>query len=80
MPSCERCWTDSALARYMGDTDAYYQLVEQRGPTGCTPEQQAGPDATECPRCRRMTQHQHCQVCMVPGCAPIDGVRSMRGM
>lgn len=54
--------------RCLGDPDAYYKLVEQRGADGCTPEQQAGPDATECSRCHRMTQHQHCQVCMVPGC------------
>lgn len=68
MPSCERCWSDSAMARYHGDTDAYRRLLEQRGPNGCTPEQQAGPDALECQRCRRKTVHQFAGVCMVAGC------------
>ena len=73
MPSCERCWADSAMARYHGDTEAYARLLKDRGPSGCTPEQQAGPDAAECPSCHRMTLHQHCGVCMA-GC---DGSTTM---
>ena len=69
MPSCERCWHDSAMARYTGDTEEYARLLAERDKTGgCTPEQQAGPDARECPNCHRMTLHQLCGICM-NGCA-----------
>jgi hypothetical protein len=34
----------------------------------CTPEEQAGPDATKCPACKRKTVHQHTHLCQVPGC------------
>lgn len=68
VPSCERCWADSRLATLSGDDGAYQRLLEQRGPSGCTPEQQAGPDARKCPICQRMTVHQHVGECMVSGC------------
>lgn len=62
MPSCERCWSDSFLAE---DSIAkYHELIESRE---CTPEQQAGPDATLCESCERITRHQHCGVCMICG-------------
>lgn len=35
-------------------------LADERGPTGCTPEQQAGPDARVCATCGRRTIHQIC--------------------
>ena len=69
MPSCERCWEDSALRRHNGEDGAYSNLVKERGPSGCTPEQQAGTDAKECLICHRMTLHQLCGVCMA-GCEP----------
>ena len=68
MPSCERCWRDTASARWHGDTDAYHRLLEERGPNGCTPEQQAGDDAAECPTCHRMTMHQHVRDVCMAGC------------
>jgi hypothetical protein len=74
MPSCERCWADSALARYMGDHDAYSRLLKERA-NGCTPEQQAGPEATKCPICHRKTLHQLCGICMV-GCGTARDGRS----
>jgi hypothetical protein len=55
MSSCEKCWADKD-----GPGD-YQRLLKERDASGhtCTPEQQAGPDATECPVCKRMTAHQH---------------------
>lgn len=44
------------------DTDVaaeYARLIEARKLTPCTPEEQAGPDATQCPTCHRLTLHQH---------------------
>ena len=35
----------------------------------CTPEEQAGPDATVCEACKRKTVHQHTHLCQTPGCA-----------
>lgn len=69
MLSCERCWADSALARYNGEEDAYRRLLRERQGQ-CTPEQQAGPDAQECPRCGRRALHQHCSICMHCGYDP----------
>jgi hypothetical protein len=53
MSACEKCWTDS---QFGGD---YTKLLDARKDHPCTPEQQAGPDATECPECHRLTLHQH---------------------
>ena len=50
MSSCEKCWEDAR-----GDHDRYQKLLARRL---CTPEEQAGPDAGECPVCHRMTLHQ----------------------
>jgi hypothetical protein len=54
--SCEKCWTDSR-----GVNMPYDLLVKRRDADGrtCTPEQQAGPGADECPVCKRWTLHQH---------------------
>lgn len=80
MPSCEKCWTDAYLAEQSGEShaDAYQRLLTERriasdgsgGRLGCTPEEQAGPDATTCFRCARRTGHQHCGVCMRCGNDP----------
>ena len=71
MPSCEKCWADAQVQSgpYFEAGD-YYKLVAQRDAEGknCTPEQQAGPNDSECKFCRRMTLHQHCNVCMNPDC------------
>jgi len=60
MPSCEKCWRDSG-----GDPQEYARLIQERS---CTPEQQAGADATECPVCHKMTIHQYAGRCMNPDC------------
>lgn len=62
MTACEKCWSDSS------SVDNYRQLLESRKDHPCTPEQQAGPDANECPKCKRQTLHQHTRECMA-GCA-----------
>lgn len=63
MPACERCWADSG-----GDADEYRRTLDRRvGTNRCTPEQQAGPNATKCVRCRNLTAHQYCRVCMLCG-------------
>jgi hypothetical protein len=64
MPSCERCWRDAGARAYSKQTstsEEYQALIAARE---CTPEQQAGEDATECPKCSRRTCHQYCHVCM----------------
>lgn len=72
MPSCEKCWRDSAIERMFNDENGYRKLIERRDAEGktCTPEEQAGPDATDCDKCQRRTRHQHCQVCMACGDDP----------
>jgi len=55
MSSCEACWKDSG-----GDVNLYQKLVKERT---CTPEEQAGPQAEECPRCHRRTLHQYTGTC-----------------
>jgi hypothetical protein len=53
--SCEKCWSDAYDPQ--GDQSLRYRyLVNSRN---CTPEEQAGRDAEECPTCGRMTLHQH---------------------
>jgi hypothetical protein len=61
MASCERCWRDS-----YGNPDRYTELVRSRT---CTPEDQAGDSAGNCPTCGRKTVHQYCHVCMNPDCS-----------
>ena len=64
MVSCEKCWIDAG-----GDSERYNKLVEQRNLSGdlCSPEEQAGLDATECEFCGRRTVHQCTDVCVVCG-------------
>lgn len=59
MSSCEKCWRDSRTA------ENYSELLESRKGHPCTPEEQAGPDASECPLCKRMVIHQFTGECMV---------------
>lgn len=53
MSACEKCWADSQFGA------DYHRLLEERKANPCTPEQQAGPSATECPECHRLTLHQY---------------------
>jgi hypothetical protein len=56
MSACEKCWADSR------SSNDYHRLVMRRNGVdepSCTPEQQAGPGAAQCPVCKRMTLHQH---------------------
>jgi hypothetical protein len=65
MSACERCWADSGRDPYQSHAEAYQRLLEERGPNGCTPEQQAGPGAKPCPDCGgRLVRHQHTGECM----------------
>jgi hypothetical protein len=65
MSSCEKCWADS---RTGGD---YMRLLKERESNPCTPEEQAGPDAGQCPVCKRMTMHQYTGEAMC-GCTQPD--------
>lgn len=58
MSSCEKCWRDSASERITGHGPTYSDLMEQRKSRPCTPEQQAGEEAGDCPVCGRKTMHQ----------------------
>ena len=60
MASCEKCWNDS---RGQGDGE-YARLVATRF---CTPEEQAGEGAKQCPECKSMAMHIYCHVCMSCG-------------
>lgn len=74
MSACERCWTD-AYMRTMSEpgTDQathYAALVAERAGNPCSPEDQAGPGATECTACGRQTRHQYTGQCMACGYDP----------
>ena len=68
MASCEKCWAD-AYTRAFGtgktQTEAYQELIEERKDDHCTPEEQAGYDATICPDCGTKTVHQYVKICEV---------------
>ena len=70
MSSCEKCWSDAHGDPYVSVAERYQALIEERRATPCSPEEQAGPDAGQCPRCLRHTLHQHTHECMVPECLP----------
>ena len=59
MAACEKCWRDSRLE------DNYQEVLYSRFDTPCTPEEQAGPDASECKLCKRYTVHQYAKICMI---------------
>ena len=58
--SCEKCWADA-----YGDSDRYQRILLSRIDNPCTPEEQAGEDATMCPACKRKTRHQYTRICMI---------------
>jgi hypothetical protein len=69
MPSCEKCWGDAYTRSVMSgqeQADIYAELLLVRN---CTPEEQAGDEATRCPTCKRMTIHAvtgECMACTEP--------------
>ena len=61
MSTCEKCWSDAYTRSRLSDVDQadhYARLLIERREWPCTQEQQAGPDASECPDCHRNTLHQ----------------------
>lgn len=62
MSACERCWRMASASE--DKVDAYHRLLKLND---CTPEEQAGDDATECGKCMRRTRHQHTGECMACG-------------
>jgi hypothetical protein len=61
MASCEKCWEEAG-----GDPDYYHHLLRVNN---CTPEEQAGEGADECPRCHRRTIHCLTLECVNPQCS-----------
>ena len=72
MPSCEKCWNDAFWMSYIDpdktQAEYYTEIIKERKDSPCTPEQQAGPDAEECPKCKRKCLHQCTHDCMNPEC------------
>jgi len=64
MPMCEKCWERSC-----GVADKYHELILKHN---CTPEEQAGQEATECPTCGRKTIHPYAKVCTACGREGMD--------
>ena len=68
MASCEKCWGDAYMRTHtnpMKDQAEHYQdLINERKENPCTPEEQAGYDATVCDKCGRKSVHQYIRVCM----------------
>ncbi|MFA4971183.1 MAG: hypothetical protein WC683_01125 [bacterium] len=71
MSTCEKCWADAHRDAPEDVSARYARLIEERRGRQCTPEEQAGPDATVCPQCGRRTCHQWTGECMV--CGVVDG-------
>ena len=71
MASCEKCWSDAYMlmlsSPLKSQAEHYGDLVKERN---CTPEQQAGEDANECPKCKRKTIHQIIGICIICGYKP----------
>jgi hypothetical protein len=57
--SCEKCHLDAG-----DDVDEYRRLLQERRAYPCTPEEQAGKDATICGVCGRKALHQATDECM----------------
>jgi len=68
MASCEKCWGDAYTRTHTNpmksQTEHYQELINERKDNPCTPEQQAGHDATVCKKCGRKSVHQYVRVCM----------------
>jgi hypothetical protein len=72
MSACEKCWSDAHRGPQFSVAEEYRRLMDERSPHPCTPEQQAGPEARECPVCHRRTLHQYTRepMCGCPEPAP----------
>lgn len=65
MSACEKCWRDAHRGPQFSVAEEYARLLAERvGPLACTPEEQAGPAASRCDACGRMTLHQITRECM----------------
>jgi hypothetical protein len=64
MSACEKCWRDAHTDPQVDGVERYRQLVKERN---CTPEEQAGQEATQCPNCKRLSVHQITFECMSCG-------------
>ena len=69
MPSCEKCWGDAYykyrfVDPFKSQAEHYQELIKERD---CTPEEQAGSDATGCAECKRVAVHQIIKQCMACG-------------
>lgn len=68
MPSCEKCWNEANRNSLFGLVNSmpeeYSRLIKINK---CTPEEQAGEDATTCDICDRKTVHQYARICMICG-------------
>jgi len=67
MSACEKCWEDAYLRMLTtgkSQADCYRELLDERRENPCTPEEQAGSDATRCPNCGRKAVHQYAGICM----------------
>jgi ribosomal protein L37E len=62
MSVCQKCWSDA-----LGNADRYSKLIDERKNNPCTPEEQAGREATECSKCKRITIHEITGECMACG-------------
>jgi hypothetical protein len=62
-----RRW-DGEIYRMDGKYAGYVPGLACPGHGGPAKPEQAGPDATECPACKRKTVHQHTHLCQTPGC------------
>ncbi|NIR32919.1 MAG: hypothetical protein GWN84_27220 [Gammaproteobacteria bacterium] len=68
MSACEKCWRDAHRGYPRTDVaEEYRRLLAERDGHPCTPEEQAGLDATECEQCGRRTRHQITGECMACG-------------
>jgi len=65
MSCCEKCWSDAHRSPYDSVAELYEILVKK---SKCTPEEQAGKDATKCDSCNRKTRHQWTKECMNTNC------------
>lgn len=74
MSACEKCWKDAHRGLHAGRSvpDEYQRLINERKDNPCTPEEQAGDSAKQCPGCGRMTIHQYTDEPMC-GCVPSTG-------
>lgn len=66
MASCEKCWSDAYDYGMSDQTENYQRLIKEKN---CTPEEQAGAEATQCSECNLMSIHQYVKVCMNKNCA-----------